>query len=344
MLRVVIQHARPGMKLAMPVLHPRTGTVLLKAGFQLSDRFIRKLRELSVTECWVEYPSTEEIRRFISPRIQQRKGQVSEMIAGMFETLHQDAHAKLEFAEYRRVLRSLIEELVMDPTASSYFTEMGGTSDNELRHASEVCFLSILLGLKMHQYLIQERTRLGANQARDVLSLGIGAIVHDIGKMQLDDETRARCHVTADESDPDWRAHPTIGHRMLSGSVRPAAAGVVLQHHQYFDGSGFPREVENADGSHACLVVRRFEQRLDFRQRHVLVCGCSVERVLHPDADDLCIRATAKVPADLGALGLRFVFAKCGDDIERHTGATGVGSVSGNRYDGDLNVHNTSAV
>lgn len=244
------------MKLAMPLLHPRTGTVLLKSGFKLSDRLIRKLRDMHVTECWVAYPSTDEICRFISPRIQQRKERMTNIIAQLFETLHQDAHAKLEFTEYRNVLRSLIEELAQDPTAAAYFTEMGGSYNNELRHASEVAFLSILLGLNLREYLVQERSRLGPNEARDVLSLAIGAIVHDIGKMPLDKSIRESCHVTADESDPEWQSHATVGHSMLSGSIRPAAAGVILQHHQYFDGSGFPRDVEEPDGTFRGQVGR----------------------------------------------------------------------------------------
>jgi HD-GYP domain-containing protein (c-di-GMP phosphodiesterase class II) len=244
------------MTLALPVLHPRAGTVLLRSGFVLNDRMVRKLRELAVTECWVAYPSTDEICRFVSPRIQMRKGQVTGLIATMFETLHQDAHAKLEFTEYRRVLRALIEELAMDSTAAAYFTEMGGTCSNELRHASEVCFLSILLGMHLREYLVHERARLNAKHARDVLSLGIGAIVHDIGKMQLDEDIRVRCHVTADETDPAWQDHVAMGYRMLSGTVRPAAAGVILQHHQYHDGSGFPREMENPDGTKRGLKGR----------------------------------------------------------------------------------------
>jgi len=244
------------MTLAMPVLHPRSGNILLKAGFELNDRLIRKLRELSVTECWVEYPSTDDICRFISPSIQQRKSELTSLIAGLFDTLHQDAHAKLEFSEYRRVLRSLIEELVTDPMAAAYFAEMGGTCGNELRHASEVCFLSILLGLHLREYLIHERSRLGATQAREVLSLGLGAIVHDIGKLQLDEDVLYRCHVTADESNPAWQSHVAIGHRMLSGTIRPAAAGVILQHHQYFDGTGFPKEVALSEGGRRGLQGR----------------------------------------------------------------------------------------
>jgi HD-GYP domain-containing protein (c-di-GMP phosphodiesterase class II) len=247
MLRVFIQHAREGMKLAMPVLHPRTGKVLLKPGFVLDDRLIEKLRELAVSECWVEYPSNEEIRHYISPVIQQRKAEVTSLIADLFEGVHHDAHARLDFVEYRRVLRSLIEELALDPEAAAYFTEMGGTCNNELRHASEVCFLSILLGMKLRDYIAHERPRLPKKDACNVVALGIGAMVHDIGKRDLDEETRTRCHVTADESDPRWQEHVTIGFRMLSGSIRPASAGIILQHHQYFDGSGFPREIETED-------------------------------------------------------------------------------------------------
>jgi HD-GYP domain-containing protein (c-di-GMP phosphodiesterase class II) len=247
MLRLPIHEAKPGMVLALPVLHPQRGTMLLSEGFELQANVIRKLRELDVLDLWIEYPDTEQIKQFVSPAVLHQQSRVVELIAQTLDAAHRDAHAQVEFSSYKRTIQALIESLVTEPVAASYVVEMGGSSDNALRHAAEVCFLSVLLGLKLQGYIIQQRKRLRPKIARDVVSLAIGAMLHDVGMTALDESVRLRYEQARDEHDAEWRRHVTLGHKMLSGTIAPAAAGVLLHHHQHFDGSGFPA-VRGRDG------------------------------------------------------------------------------------------------
>lgn len=214
--------------------------MLLSEGFVLDALLIRRLAELEVRDIWVDYPDTAQIREYISPAIVQQQAQMVGLVAEIFDAGRHDTYAQVEFADYRKTIQGLIEELVSEPTAASYIVELGGPADSRLRHASEVCFISVLLGLKLQGYLVQQRKRLRPKDARDVVSLGLGAMLHDIGMLGLDAEVRNRYELTRDQNDPEWRKHVVIGHKMISGSIAPAAAGVVLHHHQHFDGSGFP--------------------------------------------------------------------------------------------------------
>jgi HD-GYP domain-containing protein (c-di-GMP phosphodiesterase class II) len=243
MLRVSTKEALSGMQLAVPVLHPQRGTMLLTEGFVLNDVLIRKLRELEIHDIWIEYPGTEQIKQYVSPTILQQQSQLVEKVAEMFDPQRREAHAEVDFTNYRKTIQGLIESLVAEPLAASYIVELGGTAECELRHASEVCFLSVLLGLKLQGYLVQQRRRLRPSDARDVVSLGVGAALHDIGMTALPQDVRLRHEVSHDDSDPQWRQHVTRGHKMVSGNIPPAAAGIVLHHHQHFDGSGFPTNV-----------------------------------------------------------------------------------------------------
>jgi HD-GYP domain-containing protein (c-di-GMP phosphodiesterase class II) len=240
MLRVTISQAKPGMRLALPVRHPERGTVLLADGYVLEDSLIVKLVQMNVREVWIEYPDTEQIKKFLSPVVLHQQSTLVGTVADLFDHVHQNAHAEMDFANYRRTLQGLIEALVSDPTAASYIVELGGKHESDLRHSSEVCFLSVLLGLKLQGYLVQQRKRLLPNDARNVVSLGLGAMLHDIGMTSLPSDVRDRYERTRDEADPQWRRHVVIGHKMVSGTVPASASGVVLHHHQHFDGSGFP--------------------------------------------------------------------------------------------------------
>lgn len=232
------------MRLAVDIRHPERGTVLLTAGYVLDEAMIRKLRELQICEFWTHYPGTEQIQRYVSPTILRYQGRMIGVLADMFDHLHQDAHANLEYPLYKRTIRDLIESLVAEPTAASFVCEPTGASSNELRHSSSVCFLSVLMGLKLQGYLVSQRKRLAPSHAKNVVSLGLGAMLHDIGKMGLDPAVTRRYEETRDADDPDYQRHVAIGHKMVTGAVPPAASGVVLLHHRYFDGSGFPEAYE----------------------------------------------------------------------------------------------------
>jgi HD-GYP domain-containing protein (c-di-GMP phosphodiesterase class II) len=96
-------------------------------------------------------------------------------------------------------------------------------------HSERVVSFSLRLGLEM---------RLDAEQTR---SLEFGALLHDIGKLGIPDSIlRKPARLTEDE----WtkmRLHPLLGQRILRGiEFLEGAARVVAQHHEKWDGSGYP--------------------------------------------------------------------------------------------------------
>jgi hypothetical protein len=244
MLLVPINQAAPGMRLAVDIRHPERGTILLTTGYELDEAMIRKLRELQVMEFWTHYPGTQQIQQYVSPTILRYQGRVITVLADMFDKLHRDAHADIGYPVYKRTLRDLIESLVAEPTAASFVCEPTGAGSNELRHSTAVCFLSLLMGLKLQGYLVSQRKRLTPSHAKNVVSLGLGAMLHDIGKVGLAPKVRQRYEESRDDSDPAYQQHVAIGHKMITGAVPPAASGVVLLHHRYFDGTGFPESYE----------------------------------------------------------------------------------------------------
>jgi putative nucleotidyltransferase with HDIG domain len=72
-------------------------------------------------------------------------------------------------------------------------------------------------------------------EGRDLERLHFGALLHDIGMLKIDVRT---------EDKATRRRHATIGHQML----RPIRlwedlAPIVLHHHEWFDGSGYPEKI-----------------------------------------------------------------------------------------------------
>lgn len=228
MLRVPIIRARPGMELALDVLHPVSGQRLLSRGFPLDAHLIAKLRELRVHEVWVRYPAAEEICRYVAPAVLEHHARLVGLVADLFGSMHSRAHADLDFVPYREALGGMIESLAQHDDAAIYLVEMGGGNGSSLRHAIETCFLSVLLGVRLRDYLVHQRKRLSVGAATDITPLALGALLIDLGMDHIDPTVRARWERTGDEGDPRFREHVQLGYRLLSGRIPPSAAAVVL--------------------------------------------------------------------------------------------------------------------
>jgi HD-GYP domain-containing protein (c-di-GMP phosphodiesterase class II) len=214
--------------------------MLLKVGYRLTPAAIARLAELGVYSLWVQYPSLAFLSRVIRPDIIASQGELVTRISGAFEDLQRQSVARMSFATYTSSIRELIEGLVGNPQAAVFLGDLvqaGG--DDLMRHSSTVTYLSLLLGLKLEGYLIRQRRHIDPARAKEVVNLGVGAMLHDIGITQLPADARERYRKTGDESDPAWREHPTLGYQMTRGKLEPTAATVILNHHQRFDGSGY---------------------------------------------------------------------------------------------------------
>jgi len=95
-------------------------------------------------------------------------------------------------------------------------------------HATRVAQLSLAIAQQL-------------NAAGEVEQLEEGALLHDIGKLDM---PAAILNKPAPLDDDEWRVmrtHPQVGYDLLQGQRRfRPAAGIVRAHHESFDGSGYP--------------------------------------------------------------------------------------------------------
>jgi hypothetical protein len=241
MLRVPISEAREGMVLAEPVVHPGASrVVLLRPGARLDAVAPQRLRELGVRQVWVRVPGLDDLVRIVDPEFRESCRDLMDGLGSTLDAAMAGTGGEIDFRSYKRTVMGMVERLVMNPRAGVFLSDLGDSTHPPARHAGTVCALSVMIGLRLDFYLVRERARLSSALARDIAPLGVGALFHDIGMTRLDKGVLARWNASPDEDDPAWRAHTALGFEMVRESLEPAAAAVVLHHHQRWDGSGFP--------------------------------------------------------------------------------------------------------
>ena len=240
MLRIETRNAKPGMKLALPVQLPKAPSrLLLRVGYKLTAQTISKLAELRVRTLWVGYPSLSFLGNVINQDTVKTQSDVAGQITKTFEAVQKQSSAKLPYNLYTRSISKLVHQLIGNPKSAVFLGDLCDAGDDLMRHSSSVTYLSLLMGLKLEGYLVRERRHVDPARAAEVVNLGLGAMLHDVGMTLLPEAVLDRYKATGDESDPAWREHTALGYRLVRGKVSATAASTVLHHHQHFNGTGF---------------------------------------------------------------------------------------------------------
>lgn len=249
MLRVETKQARPGMVLAMAVPNPQDPKrQLLNAGFKLDEKIIVRMRDIGVYDIMVDYPDLVGLEEIIVPEIDHSRRALVGQVAKFFDVAQHNTIASIPFDQYQATMSEMIQALMDNRMAMLFMTKANDDQPLLLEQSSTVTFISLMMGLKLDWYLIKQRTRLSSEHAKEVFNLGMGAMLHDVGMLSLDEETRKRFEQTGDESDPVYQTHTRLGYDMVREKVSATASIVVLNHHQYYNGTGYP-DSEDYDGN-----------------------------------------------------------------------------------------------
>ncbi|MAX53576.1 MAG: two-component system response regulator [Methylophaga sp.] len=147
-----------------------------------------------------------------------------------------DLETKSRFAQAR-----LLSELENSQKELIWFlTElMESTSDETGKHIRRVAEISALLA-KLHPTLSDT----------DADTLYHASPMHDIGKMTVPHEILHKPGKYTPEEFEVMKSHTTNAYKLLSGSKRKlikSAAIIAYQHHEKWDGSGYPRGLKGSD-------------------------------------------------------------------------------------------------
>ena len=126
-----------------------------------------------------------------------------------------------------------------------------GAGDRSTAHALNVSIISLLLARAF-----------GMNRD-EMMDLGVGALLHDVGKIELQPRLRNRDEAFTPAETAAYQQHVAKGVALAQGMG--LAAGpllIIAQHHENADGSGFPQRI-NMDrmsaGARIVALVNRFD-------------------------------------------------------------------------------------
>jgi HD-GYP domain-containing protein (c-di-GMP phosphodiesterase class II) len=226
LLQVLCQDLFPGMVVARSIMDS-SDRVLLARGQVLTEYYIRRIKEINIPVVFVEDGmGLEELQGPVSWETAQRSARV---LRKSYEACMRTG--QLQIGDISSQVDQIIDELLDNRSTMIGMAGLKSHDEYTYQHSVHVCILSVMIGIG-----------LGYPRQR-VRELGVGAMLHDIGKILIPREilNKAEC-LTAGE----WevvQGHTWEGFNLMrrSDQVTLLSAHVALQHHERLDGSGYPR-------------------------------------------------------------------------------------------------------
>jgi len=147
--------------------------------------------------------------------------------------------------------QALLDKLMVDrEMCVRVISDVGG--DRASGHALNVAVIALLMG------------RVFGFSQPDMLDLGVGALLHDVGKLELPERVRHAELQLSSREQQVYREHVELG--VAAGrrmGLSEGALAVLAQHHEMADGSGFPARL-NVDrmavGARIVALVNRYDK------------------------------------------------------------------------------------
>ncbi|KYO66484.1 HD-GYP domain-containing protein [Thermovenabulum gondwanense] len=229
-MKIPIDFLTPGMRVQKP-LFGRRGELLLNRGVTLSDSLITLLKKNNILTVDVEGPvpfDEYQIKDTISEKLRQA---ALNTLMDWIKNRH-----ILNLNRVYEVVKSLVEEILSDKEVSDNLTNLCSTDLYTFAHSVDVCILSVMAGKK-----------LGFNKKK-LYTLGMGSILHDVGKLDIPPEILNKPARLSPQEYEIIKKHPIYSYEKLrkreDENLNQYSLNIVLNHHERFDGSGYPRRLK----------------------------------------------------------------------------------------------------
>lgn len=237
---VPIPCVQPGMILSRNV-YGSSDELLLVVGHILSENEIERLQALHYPGVYIVDGVDQDIssRRAVSRRLRENMVQ---SVKGVFEQVGWiDDAAQLSYVlpEIKGLVGEIIETITLNRHAFINMMDLQMFDDYTYEHSVNVATISIVLGAA---------ARLGKSR---LYALGMGALLHDIGKIFIKKEILDKPGKLTIEEFEAIKEHSRLGSEYLRDkwAVPDDSSWAVLTHHEKYDGTGYPLGLKGYDQS-----------------------------------------------------------------------------------------------
>lgn len=233
MQRVSLAVLQPGMTVASNV-RGADGRLLVRSGMVLTDSSIRKLNNLGIGSIYIRNPLFEAIDVPELVREDTRVKLIQELQAAFADY---QKNGDLDTLALRSEVKNMVAEIIGNRESMIHTFDLRTYQDYVYAHSVNVAIISVLIALNLDY-----------NEAK-LVDLAIGALLHDIGMLTVPKEVILKVGNLTPVESAAMQRHANDGFEIVRKrrEISTLAAHVAFQHHERFDGTGYPRRLKGEE-------------------------------------------------------------------------------------------------
>ncbi len=145
----------------------------------------------------------------------------------------------------KALVEKMAGSIIKNDNALMLMSQLKDYDEYTVRHSLNVCIMSIVFGKHLNLKPAELRV------------LGLGALLHDIGKMKISNSILNKPDALSDAEFAQIKQHPEYGYQLLKkrSELNPAIAEIARSHHERVDGSGYPRQLKADTLNNLSMIV-----------------------------------------------------------------------------------------
>lgn len=208
------------------------GRVLLHAGIILDDVYIKRLQQMGIYSVYVKDDLIDDLNLHI-PELISETTRINTIKDIKQNFLNLEKNRKLNIRAVKTLVDNILDELLLNSNVLVHLSDIRTFDDYTFAHSVNVCVLSIVTGITLgyHDLKLKE--------------LGLGALLHDVGKTRIDKSIINKPDDLTREEFAEIKRHTEYGFEILRqyDEISLLSAHVAYQHHERWDGNGYPRQL-----------------------------------------------------------------------------------------------------
>jgi len=219
-------------------LYNNYGELMLAGGTVLTKEYVNAIQRLQYNGVYIEDDISKDVHilNIISDNVRAKTVKGIKDVFIHFEKGDSKA-AKTNMKKVKQQVENIVDEIFANRHLMVNMVDMKVFDDYTYYHSVNVAVLSIVLGVALKM------------DRNELCNLGFGALLHDIGKVFINREILNKKGKLTSAEFEEIKTHSLLGcnHVKKGYGVTASAYMGILDHHERYDGGGYPNNLKGQD-------------------------------------------------------------------------------------------------
>lgn len=234
MVRLAVEYLSQGMELGRDI-YDMDGRIILVKGAVISNRHIEMLRKWNISSVYISNPliALPLVDELLEERTRHK---AINIIKRSFSQFQKDDRYLLN-GEQQEMIKSVVDAVMKKRQTILHLSQINRHHDDLFTHSLNVAMLSAVTAVAV-----------GTQDKHDLQVLVLGALLHDLGKLVIPKHILTKVGPRTIEEEELYQSHTKCGFEILrrDSGIPLLAAHIAFQHHEQFDGKGYPRKLASS--------------------------------------------------------------------------------------------------